>query len=412
MSVPARVKTWSSGETVSASDLNTEFNIAINALTDGTSELTALSLTAGTLTTSGNVTFGDTTTDTATVAGDLNANKIKMSGAVVPGWISNLGLTLSSGRLTITDAAGSALSASNYGYVACPGATAGTLVSLKATAGGILNDASNASPSMTTYEWGIGTTTNWASAMPFFLYAVNRNDTAINGSDGNSCFAITRNPAMATTPSSANSIGDTDAVPATDDQLGVILLGSYTQANYVSLPCQLIGAIRMTYATATHDWTISALGNNDGFGATQLAKTFATLWTFPQAQNGGATGTYFKNNGGTAPTFTTNYFVYRIDALGNVRCDLNIADDGGTDGAGAVSAQVSLPYAKYSYGYTTSHDILAVNSVGSGKIFVKAWIADASTSAVISSSDDTAVTNAAFSNGDRYLIGPINYKAF
>jgi hypothetical protein len=92
--VPARVKTWSSGEVLSASDLNTEFNVAVTALSAGTGNLLASTLQLGsalyagathvsTLNATGNTVIDGTlgvtgavelkstltTSDTATIAG-------------------------------------------------------------------------------------------------------------------------------------------------------------------------------------------------------------------------------------------------------------------------------------------------------------------------------------------------------
>lgn len=85
MSVPARVKTWSSGETVSASDLNTEFNIAINALTDGTAEVSFSTLAcSGLATFSGNTIIGSNAVDTLVINATTTISSINVLKALVP----------------------------------------------------------------------------------------------------------------------------------------------------------------------------------------------------------------------------------------------------------------------------------------------------------------------------------------
>src|SRR6185503_5230818 len=192
-----------------------------------------------------------------------------------------LGLSLSGGVLSIVDAQGAALTDRNPGFVTVPSTTAGQMVTLKVTVGGSFNDDSNASSHLTNLEFGVVSTANWSTDLPFFINVVNRNNSDIDGADGSSAFFLSRSPNIATTPSSANDIGDTGAISANDTQYVIFIMDDVTVANYTSLPCQMVGAIRMQYLTATKDWTVQALGNNDGIGVTQLTKTFSTLWTMP-----------------------------------------------------------------------------------------------------------------------------------
>ena len=64
----------------------------------------------------------------------------------------------------------------------------------------------------------------------------------------------------------------------------------------------------------------------------------------PLAQNGAATGTYVKTNGGTAEIFSTNNYTYQVGDDGYQTSMIFLSGDGGTDGAGAVDHQVVLPY--------------------------------------------------------------------
>jgi len=281
----------------------------------------------------------------ATVTGDLSVHgSIDYAGANTPGWVSNLGMTLAAGVVTVTDAGGAALSAANPGYVAMNSTTGGLLAVLKATAPASFNDDAHASSDLTNHGWGLTEAVNWAEDVPFFLYVVNRANSALDGSDGNSAFFIAKVPHHHTTPSNADWIGDTDAIPVEDKQPSIILLGAYTQANYTSLPCQLIGCFRMQWSTATDDWTVQSFGNMDGIGRAQLNKIFAETFTFPEGQVGASAGTHMKPNGGTAPEFATASYYYQIGEDGRCNVGLAFDSDGGANGAGAFGAQLVLPY--------------------------------------------------------------------
>jgi len=92
--------------------------------------------------------------------------------------------------------------------------------------------------------------------------------------------------------------------------------------------------------SASDDWTVTALGIRDGIGKWQQGENFI----FPVAVFGAAAGTFIQANGGTAPIFTTNTGGYQIDKDGSVRFSVRMANDGGTDGVGAVLTRVTIPY--------------------------------------------------------------------
>lgn len=267
-------------------------------------------------------------------------------GATNPGWINNLSIELQAGVFKVVGIDGTVLSSENPGYVSVPSTTAGRTQILKVTSGGSFNDDSHASSDLTNTGFGITETVDWASDMPFFLYVINRGNTDIDGADGSSVFAIARNFSMKTTPSAANSIGDTGGGPVTDDQDSIIILADVTVANYVSLPCQMIGAFRMQWVTSTDDWTVQTLGNGDGLGATQIQKTFATRWAFPAGQNGAVSGRFMLLNGATTvPQWSTQTYFYNILPNGNLWISVVLEGDGGTDGGGiGIAAQLAVPY--------------------------------------------------------------------
>jgi hypothetical protein len=81
MAAPSVTYTFVDATTASASEVNTNFTDIINALTDGTSDLTFNNLTAqGTIALNGNMTFGNATGDTITYTGRV-ASHIDPSSA-------------------------------------------------------------------------------------------------------------------------------------------------------------------------------------------------------------------------------------------------------------------------------------------------------------------------------------------
>jgi hypothetical protein len=278
----------------------------------------------------------------STIGYAMNAETVNGQGA--PGLVSNLGVTLTAGTMTITDASGASLSVQNSGYVSVPSNTPGRVASLKITAPYSFSDDNNAASDLAGLGFGITETSNWSNDMPFFLYAVNRNNSNLDGADGHSAFFLSRSFAMQTTPSDVNDVGDTDAMPSNDSQDVIVLLGSYTKSNYVSLPCQLIGAMRMRWSSATADWTVQPLGNTDGIGTAQLTKTFGTTWVFPAGQSGASSGSFLRPNGGSVPFFSSQNFEYTIEPTGAFRIYVNLSGDGGFDGSGSVNTLLTVPY--------------------------------------------------------------------
>lgn len=335
------------------------------------------------------------------------------------GFVNNLGLSLAAGTLTITDASGSALSADNCGWVSVPSTTAGRVVSLKVTAPASFNDDVHASSDLTNLGFGITESAAWGNDAPFFLYVVNRGNSNLDGADGSSVFALARSPCMYTSPSSANDIGDTGAIPTNDSQNVILILDDVTVANYTSLPMQLIGSIRMQWSAANTDWTVQTLGNTDGLGETALNNTFATRWQMPQAQSGASAGTFWIANGGTAPTFSADQYKYELDRNGRCHVEYYSTGDGGTDGAGAVNARLSLPYTipsgqvdQFNGGIAYIEAATTLSSGSMGIHFFQETTSYVEFRYLDAAAVPTAVTNAMFSNGTRTARGSFTFNAF
>lgn len=346
--------------------------------------------------------------DASSIKGNITA-----AAANTPGWISNLGLTLSGGVMTITGADGTTISSSNPGYVTIASATENLFKSIKVTSSITLKDDNNASSNLTNIGFGITEAVDWADPMPFFLYALNRNDTDIDGTDGNSCFFISRSPAYRRTPTGSTTFGSFSAAPSSDSVFSIFLLGNYTVANYTNKEVELIGGFYATWLASTADWTIDfspASSDRSGLGQANLEFMFQKSYSYPLSQNGAATGTYSLANGGTAPVFSSNTAQYQVKRDGYINYYIDIQGDGGTDGSGGVdfilkppvAASSSAPsfvgYGQCLRGGTTSFILFKVDS-GTGGLTLEV-------------DNGTNLNNSNFSAGNRTVIGTIRYKAF
>jgi len=347
---------------------------------------------------------------------------IEYAGANTPGWVSNLGISLSAGTFSIVDAQGTALSSNpeNVGWVTAPSTTAGQYVTLKVTSGGTFIDDAGAS-NIIGELFGVTTSIAWAQDMPFFLYVANRANSDIDGVDGSSVFFISRDPRMSTTPASADDIGDTGAVSVNKTQDSIFILQDVTIANYTSLPCQVIGAIRMQMS-ASDDWTVQALGNTDGIGKAQLEKTFGTLWTFPKNQNGANASSYLITSG-TAPAFGVESYYYSINSSGIVNTWTDLQNDGGQVGVGANAISLSIPYELESSVFGSIFPIIGGARIscqnGAEDRFVNAWGSgdQANFKAPVVTSgqlDDSLefILASDFIAGTRSISAGLTYKAF
>lgn len=325
------------------------------------------------------------------------------------GGVVNIGCSYSAGTFKILGANGSDFSATNYGSVVVPHSTAGRNLVLKATTTASFIDDAGASE-IVGEEFGVTTGIAWGNARPFFIYAVNTSD-----ADAGLYFALSPNPAATSTPSSANNLGKRGTPASTPSDGNFFFLTTSAVNTFTSKPCVCIGSINMTMSSSD-DWTVATLTNAVGIGRFQEGVHF----TFPLAQMGAATGTYFATNGGTAPLFTTNRYTYTIDSSGWVRCNVMLDGDPGTDGAGAVSSSLMLPY-KIVTGIASMQTRMTIGQV-LGATTITDFTAlvgsfDDGTSYITLLYNNTAVTdtniqNGMFTNGGRTVGANFVFPAF
>ncbi len=249
----------------------------------------------------------------------------------VYGRAENIGFTYAagSGTFTVTDATGAALSASNPAYIALSSKTAGALKRIKITANQSFID-DNGSSQIIGNLFGLTTSIAFAQDIPFFLYAV------LDDTETTVAFMISRFPNANTSPVAAN-IGKSGSAVA-DTQASFFSLANVTVADYESNPCVSLGSFRMRMSSAD-DWTVQTLAISDGIGQYQEMNQFLMAVN----QFGAAASSFYYANGGTAPQFTTNNYVYKVNRnnILTVYTNFNVAT---TAGVGAVNLQLALPF--------------------------------------------------------------------
>jgi hypothetical protein len=165
--------------------------------------------------------------------------------------------------------------------------------------------------------------TAWSPVMPMYVYCVT------DDSDANPVFALSRVPHLVISPTVANS-GSPSSSTADTDQSFFYFNSGTVLANYDQNPCVCIGSLEIS-KSALDAWTISTVHPIGDLRE-------QTYYTFPGYGSG-----YLANNGGTAPTFSFNVYQYSISRQGVISVNINLANDGGIAGAGAVDTQVYLP---------------------------------------------------------------------
>ena len=344
--------TEADGNTITAANRNAEHQNHIDNISTGLSG--SWNIEVATLDVSGNTTIDGSGTHTLSEKFAQAATGIStMDQSIV-----NLGITISGGTLTITDAGGAALSASNPGYITMQSTTSGVSVDLKVTGTYAIDDL-NGTSNFTNLGFGISESRNWGKDMPFFIYAINRGNSDFDGVDGNSTFVITRNFAMKVSPSAGGNIGDTVAIPTTDDQTSVIAMANITPGNYIGRPVMPIGTISMQLVQASADWLFTGPLFNDGdaIGKDALRRVFSREYEMPLGQNGADANNHFSQTSGSAATWAgTLDYSYTISSDGFMHVHMTTAN-GGNATASVTAAQImslTLPYALSSTYYGTA----------------------------------------------------------
>jgi hypothetical protein len=311
----------------------------------------------------------------------------------------NLSFTHAAGTMTLAGSDGTALSATNPGYVIMPSnATEGRMVLHKVVA----NDTLTVS-AMTGSLFGTTTAIAWADALPLYVGFM------ADSSDANLEPIISRLPHIGVSPASSANIGDPSSATA-DVEYSVFAWNDITEGDYQDMQVGLIGSVRATKAVTTNAWTLTALDSKDGAGRFNDNRPHV----MPLAQNGAAAGTVIFINGGVAaPTFSVTEYQYVIQRDGVCNVIMHIAGDGGTDGNGAVETLVALPYAAdniVSTDYQPCGSFVCTSATGGDQVGVATTKPNSNAHGChpIESSGGS-VLNGDFTAGGRYIYMSLTY---
>lgn len=324
-----------------------------------------------------------------------------------PDAFSNLGMTYDSGTgiFTITDSDQNTLSASNPAFVTLHSkATPGKLITYSIETPYTFTDA-NGTSDITGNLFGLTTGIATDQDIPFFLYFVS------NDSETEVTPFITRAPFNTYSPTAAN-LGKPSSAIADQNLDGWILDDSVTVGDYDQNPTVRVGHIRMRM-DGSDDWTIQDLdfspGNLDGINVEIAQRN----WIMPSGQFGASSGSFFNPNGGTAPIFTNQKIAYTFLTGQSVLIRYDFSGDGGnTDGAGAVDAQMVLPFMALqvnSGANVFSNTFVIVTATVTQRIGIHQLYI---TGNYLTMSDyaGTTITLANFGNGTRVLRGQVLYR--
>lgn len=244
-----------------------------------------------------------------------------------PGFYSNLGISYSAGTFTVRGASAS-LSSTNKAWICMPSKTAGNNVLVEITANQDFIDDAGASEIIGNL-FGLTTGVAVTVDIPFYLYAI------LNDSENAVAFACARIPNLNFSPA-AVKLGKPGSAVA-DSQGSMFIFDDVTVADYESNPVICLGSFRMRMS-ASDDWTVQSLVvSQDGIGLYQESINFV----FPNGQFGSASSSFFRPNGGTAPT-SANTPVYNIKRNGQFQSALLGIISGA--GVGAVHLQYVIPF--------------------------------------------------------------------
>lgn len=243
----------------------------------------------------------------------------------------NVGIRYTASTFTVLRSDGANLSATiPASFTFASKLTPGLVKTATATANESFIDATGASQ-IVGNTFGLTSGRANVQDIPFFLYAVTDTTETI------CTFMISRFPGGNVSPVAGKIAKSGSAVAATQGSF-FALDSTITVANFASTPCTPIGSFRMRMSAA-NDWTVQTLVSTDGVGQFQQNMPFL----LDTGGFGAAIGSYFIDNGGTAPIFSSQAVGYRISPDGYVYLSSGLSIIT-TPGLGAVTSQLASPY--------------------------------------------------------------------
>lgn len=249
------------------------------------------------------------------------------------GEVINIGLSLSSGVLKLVQADGSDFNSSNPGYLLMPSTTDGQKKVLKVTSTTHLFEDSSGSSDIVGEEFDTRTGVAWTDDRPFFLYAVNTDDT-----DSGVYFAISPNPVLKQTPTNSARIGYHGNPMSSPIIPGMFFLTSTDVTSQTSKPCKRIGCFRMT-KNVSDDWLVTTIDVSKGDGITPEAYP-NMFFEVPDGIYNASSKFYVDS--GTVPAATIRKFSYGIKPDGAVFMSYTFSISAA--GSAAANLFLTMPY--------------------------------------------------------------------
>lgn len=242
------------------------------------------------------------------------------------------------GRLSIT-CNNAPCSADNPGFVVMTGTNAGDLVVLPVTSDVHFFEDDSALADPSDIEGNpFGTTPGAAwdtSPRPFFLYAVNSDD-----SEAGLAFALSPSPTLRAAPV-ASSIGfHGAAIPDQTDLSMFFLTATDITTTHAGARATLVGGLAMK-KDATDDWTVWDW-DTGGFGVGGQETVAAQLYAMPPGQMGAGPNKYTAGTNG--PDWASPSLAYTLSLSGYVDFHIALSGAAGTDGVGGGQVSIALPY--------------------------------------------------------------------
>lgn len=258
------------------------------------------------------------------------------------GVTSNIGMNIASNVLTIYGKDGSALSSSNPGLITMQSqANPGRVVDLKLTGNIAVRDRNATDSDLEGGElFGLTTGVAHGDYRPFYLYAINVDDT-----NANMRLAISMNPCYTEGGFSTNNVCFMQAACVTSDLNNIMILNrTGTKADYIDKPMQLIGGFRMN-KDASDYWQIAPFdGLADGI---RQNPHVGYVFDFSAGHLGADTDNFFASTVGNGPSWATPASIvakYMLDLNGNCHYWMDTTGAGNCTNGGAGVLQLVMPY--------------------------------------------------------------------
>lgn len=357
--------------------------------------------------------------DTTAAAGRATLGLDGTGGVLAPGdmdvdartWPSrgdaeNLQL-LGSNGLVVNGADGNDLSATNPGFITIKHTTDNhKYLRLKVTERKFFLDGSVTSD-IIGEEFGVTTGVAWGEQRPFYIYAVNGDNT-----DSGVEFAISPDPTAKRAPGLLNTGYKGNPATNNEDVNFFYLTSTDPSLTHPNKSCTLIGGFTMTM-DASDDWTVGSLGGTVYKDGIRPDPFVGDIFSMPFGQNGAAASSHLKS-AGTVPTWasgSTSHYKYHIGLDGMVRVNFNTTGAGNcTNGVGGQVVEIAQPYTIYSSENLNYPQGIARRGGTAAPIVIEAY--GSVNSSELQTTALAAVVNTSFSNAADDIMLTYSFKAF